>query len=247
LKLNKFLAFVFIGFCWSAFSQKTIENQRVWFSYTGQYKVSKKWGYHIEAQFRLDNELKQNLQNVFRVGGIYFLSSSKNISGGYALINTFSNTLDGYYRENRFWEQYQYNKKWHENKNTLIHRIRLEQRWVEGVGLVDGNVSTLESNYQNRIRYLNRNLFHLGNLNSESEEVYLVVQNEIFLTLGNNKINENLIDQNRFLVGIGLNYNNNIRLEVGYMNQFVSSSFSNDVMNHTISVSLIQNLVLQKE
>jgi hypothetical protein len=129
----------------------------------------------------------------------------------------------------------------------MTHRIRLEQRWVEGVGTVDGNVTTLESNYQNRVRYLNRNLFHLGNLNSGNEEVYLVVQNEIFLILGNNKINEKLLDQNRFLVGVGLNYNKNIRLELGYLNQYITSASSNDVINHTVSISLIQNLVLQKE
>lgn len=247
MKLNKFLTLVFIAFCLNAYSQKTIENQRVWFSYTGQYKVSKNWGYHIEAQFRLDNELKQNLQNLFRVGGIYYLSASKNISGGYALVNTFSPSSDSYFRENRSWEQYQYSKSWRENKNTIIHRIRLEQRWVESISVVDGIGVSAGNNYQNRVRYLNRNLFHLGNLNSGNEQVYIVVQNEIFLNLGNNKINENLIDQNRFLIGLGLNYNKNIRLELGYLNHFISSSSSNDVMNHTISVSLIQNLVLQKE
>ena len=247
MKLKKLLIFVLLGICLSSFSQNTIENQRVWFSYTGQYKVSKKWGYHIEAQFRLDNQLQQNLQNLFRIGGIYYLSSSKNIAGGYALVNTFNAKLDDFFRENRFWEQYQYNKKWHENKNVMIHRLRLEQRWVEDIGLVDGNVLNLGNNYQNRFRYLNRNLIHLGNFNSRNEELYMVVQNEVFFNLGDNKINENFLDQNRFLIGLGLNYNNNIRLEMGYLNHFITSSFSNDIMNHTISVSLIQNLVLSKD
>ncbi len=247
MKLNKFLTLVFIGFCLNAYSQKTIENQRVWFAYTGQFKVSKNWGYHAEAQFRLDNQLEQNLQNLYRVGGIYYLSSTKNISGGYALVNTFSPSSDSYFKENRFWEQYQYSKSWHENKNIIIHRIRLEQRWVESLSVADGIAVSNGLNYQNRVRYLNRNLFHLGNLNSVNQGVYIVVQNEVFLNLGNNKINENLIDQNRFLVGVGLNYNKNSRLELGYLNHFISSSASNDVMNHTISLSLIQNIVLQKD
>ena len=41
-----------------------------------------------------------------------------------------------------------------------------------------------------------------------------------------------------------MNYYNNTRLEIGYLNHFISSSTSNDVINHTVSISLIQNLVL---
>ena len=233
-------------FCYNLYSQDYTQNQRVWFAYTGQYKVSNHWGYHIEAQFRMDNELQQSIQSLFRAGGIYYLSSSKMISGGYALVNTYSSLFGTYFKENRFWEQYQYNKKWHENKNNIIHRFRLENRWVEQIALVNEDVQSIGSNYQTRFRYLNRNLFHIISLKSTNEEIYAVVQNEVFLTLGNNKVNSKFVDQKRFLVGLGLNYNNNIRIELGYMNHFITSSASNDVMNHTISVSLIQNLDLQK-
>ena len=123
MTLKKFLTSVFIVFYLSVFSQKTIENQRVWFAYTGQFKVSKKWGYHLEAQFRLNNQLQQSFQNLYRIGGIYYLSTSKNISGGYALVNTYNLSLEDFFKENRLWEQYQYTKKWHENKNIIIHRL----------------------------------------------------------------------------------------------------------------------------
>lgn len=229
----------------NCFSQETIQNQRVWFAYTGQYKVAAKWGYHIEAQFRMDNQLQRNFQNLFRVGGVYYLSDSEMISGGYALVNTYSTSFEDYFKENRLWEQYQFSKKWHDNKNTIIHRFRLEQRWVEQL-VADINQDN-SANYQNRFRYLNRNLFYIKSLKYTHEEIYAVVQNEVFLTIGDNKINNKFIDQNRLFVGLGLNYNNNIRLEVGYMNHFITSSTSNDVMNHTISISLIQNLNLQKQ
>ncbi len=131
-------------------------------------------------------------------------------------------------------------KKWNDNKNTIIHRFRLEQRWVEQLA-AESNAT----NYQNRFRYSNRNLFHLLNFNSTNEELYAILQNEVFLNAGDNKVNSKLIDQNRFLVGLGLNYNNNIRLELGYMNHFITSTSATNVMNHTISVSLLQNLDLQ--
>lgn len=230
--------------CTSGVSQKTFQNQQVWFSYTGQYKVSKNWGYHIEAQFRLDNQLQQNLQDAFRIGGIYFLSPNENLIGGYALVNVFNKSLDKFFRENRFWEQYQINKKWSNNKNTFTNRFRLEQRWVQHLATDIGESNTM--NYQNRFRYLNRNLFHIMNLRSTGEEIYGIVQDEVFLTLGDNKINSKVIDQNRFLIGLGLNYNNNIRLELGYVNQFVTASAGNNVMNHVVSISLLQNLDLEK-
>ena len=239
--MKRLLFIVFLLFFCYTYSQELKQNQRVWFAYTGQYKVSNHWGYHIEAQFRMDNQLKQNQQNLFRVGGIYYLSKSENISGGYALVNTYNASLDEFFKENRFWEQYQVNKKWNDNKNTIIHRFRLEQRWVEQLA-TESNAT----NYQNRFRYLNRNLFHLLNFNSTNEELYAILQNEVFLNVGDNKINSKLLDQNRFLVGLGLNYNNNIRLELGYMNHFITSASATNVMNHTISVSLLQNLDLQK-
>jgi hypothetical protein len=235
------LALLFLLVYCSGFSQ-TKQDQRVWFAYVGQYKVSGKWGYHIEAQFRLDNQLQQNLQNAFRLGAVYFLKPNETLIGGYALVNTFNPTLEKFSRESRLWEQYQIGKKWSEN--TMTHRLRLEQRWVQRLATGTGESNT--TNYQNRFRYLNRNIIHLLNLRSEREEFYAVVQDEIFLALGDNKVNSKFLDQNRFLVGFGLSYNNNIRLELGYMNQFVTSSYGDDVMNHVVSISLFQNLDLQK-
>ena len=230
--------------CSTVFSQKTVQNQRVWFSYLGQYKVSEKWGFQMEAQLRLDNQLQQNLQDALKLGAVYYLSSKENLVAGYALVNTLNSSLDKFFKENRFWEQYQVNKKWDNNKNTISHRFRLEQRWVEQLtaSLNENNIT----NYQNRVRYLNRNLFHIANLKSNKDEFYAVVQDEIFLTLGNNEVNSKVVDQNRFLIGLGLNYNITLRFELGYMNQFVTSSYGNDVMNHAISVSLLQNLDLHK-
>ena len=233
---NTLLLF-FLAICANCFSQQTVQDQRTWFSYLGQYKVSEKWGLHVEAQLRTDNHLEQNLQDAFRIGGIYFLSPKKNLTAGYALVRTFSPSFDKFYTENRLWEQYQINNKW--SKNTMTHRLRLEQRWVE-------QLATNSTAYQNRFRYLNRNLFHIADLKSEKQQIYAIVQDEIFLIIGENKLNSKFIDQNRFFVGLGFNHNNKIRAELGYMNQFVTSSYGNDAMNHIVSVTLFHYLDLQK-
>jgi hypothetical protein len=241
--LKKLILIVFLVITLSGFSQKTTEQQSVWFSYVGQYKTSKNWGYHLEAQFRMDGELGRSYQNLFRVGGIYYLPNKKSVSGGYCMVQTYNGKVDDYLNENRYWEQFQLSDNW--KKNSMIHRFRMEQRFVEKLNSVTPR--DLSTEYQNRFRYLNRNLFHIAELNSAKEELYAVLQNEVFLNVGDNKLNKHIVDQNRFLVGLGLKYQNNIRMELGYMNHYITSSTSADLMRHTISLSLSQNLDFYKD
>ena len=60
-----------------------------------------------------------------------------------------------------------------------------------------------------------------------------------------------MFDQNRFLVGFGLNYNNTIRLELGYMNQIFFKSPDTEGglsrMNHTIRITLTTDLPFKRK
>ena len=240
--LKTIFALLSLTFFTVGFSQQTKQDQRIWMAYVGQYKASPNWGYHMEAQFRMDNQLEQNLQNLFRVGVVYHLSEATNITTGYALVNTYSTLIDDFFKENRLWEQYQVTTKW--SKDVMINRFRLEQRWVEQVSFSESDEVSSTTEYQNRFRVLNRFLWHVSQLKSEKESFYLVLQNELFATLGQNPLNSKVIDQNRFLVGFGLNYSNTIRLELGYLNHYITSSAGSDLMNHTVSISLFHNIVL---
>ncbi len=229
------------------FAQELKHDQANWFAYVGQYNVSKKWGYHIEAQFRLNDELSRNNQNLFRLGGFYNLNSKITIKAGYGLINTLNATLNDYFNEDRIWEELLYNHKWNENKNVFTNRFRLEQRFVDKLAMINGVAAKVATNYQNRFRYLNRHTFHLMNFKSGNEELYFVIQDEVFLNLGNNKVNNAFFDQNRFLIGVGFNYKNSIKFEVAYMNHLINSATTNDAMNHVVSLTLFQNLILYRE
>jgi len=244
---NYFFGMLILCFGFTCLAQKTEQNQANWFAYMGQYKVSSKFGYHVEAQFRLDGNLEFSRQHLFRLGAIYYFNNKSNTTAGYALIKTYNAAIDGYFGENRIWEQYQYNHSWNNSKNYFINRFRLEQRFVNEKILVNNVIQNNGTNYQNRFRYFNRNLFQILNFNSSNKQLYAVLQDEVFFNLGTNKVNSNFFDQNRFLVGLGLNYSNNIRFELGYMNQFVNPDNGNAKMNHVISFSLHQNLILYKE
>lgn len=226
-----------------AFSQKTIHGQAVWVAYNGQYKLTEKFGAHLEVQWRGDANFEQNRQNLFRIGGMYYLNNQITLSAGYGLIKTYNQPLNDFFTENRAWEQLQYNHNWQENKNTMSHRFRLEQRFVDKIALnIDDNVVVEATNYQNRLRYLNRNLLHLFNFNNDRNKMYAIVQDELFFNLGDNKVNSNFFDQNRLLIGFGINYENTIRLEVGYLNHLVTPSSGNNIMNHNVSMSITHNL-----
>lgn len=248
MRKMKFILNLFVlTFTTISFAQKVEHNQANWFAYVGQYNVSKKLGYHIEAQFRLDDELQRSNQNLFRLGAFYNKNSKITFALGYGLINTFNASVDDYFNEDRVWEQMQLNSKWNNDKNIFTNRFRFEQRFVDRIGLVDGSVRKIETNFQNRFRYLNRNLFHIMDFKSGNEELYLVLQDEVFLNIGDNKVNSSFFDQNRFLFGFGINYKNSIRFEVAYLNHYVNPSVGNDKMNHTFSLTLFQNLILYKE
>ncbi len=231
----------------SVYSQKITQNNANWFAYIGQYNVSKKWGYHVEAQFRLDEALKKNNQNLFRLGVFYNKNANLNFALGYGIINTLNPGANHYFNEDRVWEQIQLSTKWNQNKNLVVNRFRFEQRFVDKIGLVDEVVTKLETNYQNRFRYLNRNLFHLLDFKSGNEKLYFVLQDEIFMNIGRNKVNSNFFDQNRFLLGLGVNYKNSIRFELGYMNHLINPNQGNNIMNHTVSLALFHNLIHYKE
>lgn len=230
------------------FAQELRQDQANWFAYMGTYNVSPKWAYHIEAQFRLNDELARANQNLFRFGAVYNFTPKLIARAGYGLINTYQASLNNYFHEDRIWEDLQYNHPWREKKNMFTQRLRLEQRFVDKIGVLeDGSVGRTETNYQNRLRYLNRHTVHLANFKSGNEELYFVVQDEVFVNLGQNNVNNKFFDQNRFLAGIGFNYKNSIKFEVAYMNHLINPGSGGDLMNHTFSLCLFQNLILYKQ
>ena len=225
------------------FAQKTSHGQAVWVAYTGQYKLTNKFGAHIEVQWRGDANFEQNRQNLFRIGGIYYLNNQILLSAGYGLIKTYKQSLNDFFTENRAWEQIQYNHNWYKNKNVMTHRFRLEQRFVDNIVLnSDDEVLIEATNYQNRLRYLNRNSFHLFQFNNNRNEAYAILQDELFFNLDDNKVNANFFDQNRFFIGFGINYEDTIRLEIGYLNHLTTPDLGNKIMNHNVSMCITHNL-----
>ena len=225
---------------------KTVQNHQNWFTYFGQYKLSKNWGIHTDVQFRMDEKVQSAKQNLVRAGLIRYLAPSLNLTAGYAYINTqgtlqnLSGTFNFYATEHRIWEQFIYNHK-PANLN-LTHRFRLEQRFVEKFRNAPHDGIKSEYVYGNRVRYFNRTIFDLTKSPEAQNVFYFALQDEVFLNVASPDINKNTLDQNRFLAAIGVFHDKKTRLELGYMNQLSNPQNGPNVMNHIFHVSVLQTL-----
>jgi hypothetical protein len=97
-------------------------------------------------------------------------------------------------------------------KVKLSHRYRFEQRFVE-------------SDFKMRFRYFLGINIPLQNKEESNNPLYFSAYNEIFL---NTK--SAVFDRNRVYTGLGYKINSNIKVELGYMNQFFEKD-SRDQIN----------------
>ena len=73
----------------------------------------------------------------------------------------------------------------------------------------------------------------------EDKTWYLQASNELFLNIGEQVANTNLLDQNRALIGLGYRINKNISVEAGYMQQAIFR-FNNSAKNNVDLNNILQ-------
>ncbi|MCK0179452.1 DUF2490 domain-containing protein [Flavobacteriaceae bacterium S0862] len=194
------------------FSQES--NLGNWLIYIGNKKLNSKWNIHNEVQYRNYNAIGDLEQLILRTGIGYNITEKNNILLGYGYIlseNYVGNTDDKVsVNEHRIFQQY--TTKQSIGKVKLSHRYRFEQRFVE-------------EDFKLRFRYFLSLNVPLKNNESGGSLFYLSAYNEIFL---NSK--SSIFDRNRLYGGLGYNVNKNVRIELGYMNQFFETT-SRDQLN----------------
>ena len=192
-----------------------------WFNYFGTFKVSEKFGFHTEYQWRRDNIIKDWQQSLLRVGLNYNLNPRILFRLGYAWIETFPygeipiSGLGRDFTEHRIFEMVQLSHK--EGIIDFSHRFMLEQRFV---GRYSSANETVEDEFPllNRARYMFRLQVPLKGREIKDKTPYIAFYDEIFIGFGEN-VNANVFDQNRIGVLMGFRFNKNVRIEGGYINQ----------------------------
>lgn len=134
-------------------------------------------------------------------------------------------------------------------KLKIDHRLRYELRWLGANQSVDdksflygGDFST--STYKQRFRYQFKGTMPLNKAKMEDKTLYAQAYNELFINMGANVANINLLDQNRVLVGLGYRFNKFYSLEAGFMQQVIFRFNNADKNNVDVNNILQLNLAI---
>ena len=182
-----------------------------WLIYIGNKQINQKWNLHHEIQYRNYNFISDLEQLLLRTGlGYTFSENKSNVLVGYGYILSENYTQDNSSKmstsEHRIFQQFI--TKQAINFLSLTHRYRFEQRFIE-------------DDFKMRFRYFLSLTHPLG----KKDLFYLSVYNEVFLNT-----QSSIFDRDRLYGGLGFKANNNLKFELGYMNQFFENS-SRDQLN----------------
>ena len=179
-----------------------------WLIYIGNKKLNDKWNIHNEVQYRNYNAIGDLEQLLLRTGLGYNITEKSNILLGYGYIlseNFIGDTDDKVsINEHRIFQQLI--TKQNIGKVSLSHRYRFEQRFVE-------------DDFRLRWRYFLGINIPLQYKEEGKNPLYLSLYNEIFLNT-----ESSIFDRNRLYGGLGYKFSDNLKLELGYMNQFFETS-----------------------
>lgn len=187
-----------------------------WLIYIGSTKINSQWNWHHEVQYRNYNALGDLEQLLLRTGiGYNLTENNNNLLLGYGFINSqnyigLTDDKAGV-DEHRIFQQFI--TKQGIGRVKLQHRYRFEQRWVE------------QQDFKMRFRYFLALNIPLSTGDLSAKHFYLSAYNEIFLNHKNN-----IFDRNRLYGGIGYKLSKAVRIELGYMNQFLNGG-SRDQIN----------------
>jgi hypothetical protein len=181
---------------------------QLWTTYNHQARLSNKWGYTFDLNYRTRGVLPftSSLAAV-RMGVVYQVNPKIRITAGYAWFGTWvKDRYQIWLHENRLYQQIQYNTR--KANLQFSQRIRLEQRFRQSF------LSTSSDEVNVFFTFRARYLFQMqGPLlrKSGTDEVILSWQaaNEIFFHWGDN-IGSTNFEQNRTLAGIVISVNKKI-------------------------------------
>lgn len=179
--------------------------------------------YWLEGQGRFGKDTSQFSQGMVRAGLGYAVTEKVSVWLGYAFVPTEEPFAKVPFDEHRIWQQVLWSDKFADI--TLTSRSRLEQRFIP-----------TGSNVGWRFRQMFKASVPIA------YDFSFVISDEYFANI--NKTNygaDEGFDQNRAFVGIGYNFDKNIKTEIGYMNQYIRKPKAADRMDDILSVNLYLN------
>jgi hypothetical protein len=175
-----------------------------WLIYVGNQKISEKFNWHNEVQYRNYNALGDVEQLLFRTGiGYNITPNNNNILMGYAFIhsqNYAANNVDKIKMdEHRIFQQFITKQVF--DRCNIVHRYRIEERFIN-------------EDIKVRCRYFVGVNVPINKKMLDKNVWYLSMYNEIFVN-----INSPIFDRDRLYGAMGYCFNKFVKLEFGLMTQ----------------------------
>lgn len=177
-----------------------------WMMYFGNTTLKNDaWKIHHELQYR-NHKLTQDMdQLLIRTGLQYQVKEVGTFTAGYAhVITEDMGEIDNRRKENRIYQEFLLPQT--VKLLNVKHRFRYEQRFFD-----NNRINT-------RYRYSIAMDFPIYRLHQD-RNVYASMYNEIFIHGRKRPSTGDLYDRNRLYVGMGLKWNRNVSVQLGYMQQ----------------------------
>lgn len=227
MKKTLFISLILLLSAYQLSAQTKHENSG-WFVVANSTKINENIGLIFDMQLLSSDHLAYLKNFIFRAGFNYAINKQNSVAVGYFINQSYSqnNELGGRslknpLNEHQIWEQYIKTQKI--NSVFAIHRLRLEQRFVEKNGA--------EDIFAQRFRYFLRlikpiqktqEIFKKGAFAALQEEVFLNVQNK-------EEVNGSLFDQNRLYLAAGYRFSPKFDIDAGYVKQIKHGPKNNTV------------------
>lgn len=227
------MALTIFGLLLSGPVMADINDNQTWGNITAVGSLSsfnpalKNFKYWAEFQGRFGDNMSRFSQAIIRPGIGYDINNTTSVWLGYALVHTaepFSKTT---FNERRVWQQLLLNDKF--SFGTVSNRSRLEERLVPSLG--DDTSLRL------------RQMFKVWIPLTAAPAYSVVASDEYYLNLNNADWGPRKgFDQNRAFIGMGYDFDKEIKTEIGYMNQYINRPLTSINRNdHILSINFYLN------
>ncbi|WLD24955.1 DUF2490 domain-containing protein [Flavobacterium dauae] len=199
-----------------------------WYMYFGNVKIENtKWIINYDVQYRNYEIISDLNQLLMRTSVQYALFDNLTLGGGYAFVHTEQLGIpDNPFNENRIFQDVITQQKI--ATATVKHRFRFEQRFMEN------------QDFKSRLRYqLGLDVLIYQNT-EKNQNLYATMYNEIFMNADETSRKSNVFDRDRLYFGAGFKFNQNLGVQVGWMNQMLQKTSHQQLM-----FSLHHNLKLK--
>jgi hypothetical protein len=219
------LVFVALSSAHISANAETIEDGRVWLNLNMIGPLpAENWRWYAELQPRWREEGENFDQVLIRPAVLYDFNKQTSAWLGYANVITDPAGRKSF-EEHRVWQQILHNFT-PMGEVKIQSRTRLEQRFIEN---------------SHKTGHKIRQMLRVTVPSGISPRLLLVAYDEYFLNLNDTDYGaERGFDQNRAFVGVNWALDHHMKLEMGYLNQYVNGQRT-DQMNHVLSGTLLMN------